>query len=478
MAKHHVLDLVVAGGRVIDPESGLDAIRTVGVAAGRIVAITEEASPSTARETIDARGLVVAPGFIDLHTHGHDSVNYEFQARDGVTTTLELEIGTYPVAPWYAAREGRTLINFGTTVGHVGARRALLDGDTSSEGAAVLGQQGKFVRSVIDAGRLEELTALLESELHEGALGIGLGINYTPAATRLEIFRVFQLAATQRVPIFVHLRYAGLIDSAGGVEALQEVLANAGATGASLHVAHVTSTGLAETPTMLEMIDGARERGLDVTTEAYPYSASSTYLQSAIFDRGFEERLGITHHDIVWPVTGERLTPETFAKYRQEGGLAVIYNIPEDVIARTYARPHVIIASDGWFATVDGKVVGHPRAAGTFSRVLGQYVRERGMLTLHDALRKMTLLPAQRLEKVAPTMKRKGRVQVGADADLTLFDVGRVRDMATFENPLQHSAGIVHVIVNGTFVVRDEQLVAGARPGKAVRAPNASRASR
>jgi dihydroorotase len=158
--------------------------------------------------------------------------------------------------------------------------------------------------------------------------------------------------------------------------------------------------------------------------------------------------------------------------------LAVIYNIPEDVIARTYARPHVIIASDGWFATVDGKVVGHPRAAGTFSRVLGQYVRERGMLTLHDALRKMTLLPAQRLETVAPAMTRKGRVQVGADADLTLFDPARVRDVATFENPLQYSAGIVHVIVNGTIVVRDEQFVAGVRPGRAVGGPNASRASR
>jgi dihydroorotase len=168
-------------------------------------------------------------------------------------------------------------------------------------------------------------------------------------------------------------------------------------------------------------------------------------------------------------VTGERLTPETFAKYRQEGGLAVIYNIPEDVIARTYARPHVIVASDGWFATVDGKVVGHPRAAGTFSRVLGQYVRERGMLTLHDALRKMTLLPAQRLETVAPQMKRKGRVQVGADADLTLFDPARVRDVATFENPLQYSAGIVHVLVNGTFVVRNEQLAEEVWPGKGIR---------
>ena len=464
-----ILDLVVVGGRVIDPESGLDAVRTVGIRDGRVVDIADDAKVPPARDTVDARGLVVAPGFIELHSHGHDSVNYEFQARDGVTTTFELESGTYPIAPWYAAREGKTLINFGVSVGHIGARRAMLDGDSSVEGASVLGHEGQFVRLSVGADRLDTLTALLEAELRDGALGIGMGINYTPAATRLEVWRVFQLAAKANVPIFVHLRYAGLIDSAGGVEALQEVLANANATGASLHVAHVTSTGLAETPTMLEMIDGARQRGLDVTTEAYPYSASSTYLQSAIFDPGFEERLGISYNDIVWPSTGERLTSETFAKYREQGGLAVIYNIPESVVDAVYREPHVIVASDGWFTKVEGKVVGHPRAAGTFSRVLGQFVRERGVLTLPDAVRRMTLLPAQRLERVAPTMKGKGRVQVGADADLTLFDPTRVRDVATFENPTQFSTGIVHVIVNGTFVVRDERTVDGVWPGTAVR---------
>jgi N-acyl-D-aspartate/D-glutamate deacylase len=463
------LDLVIVGGRVIDPESGLDATRNVGIRGGRIVSVSEGARIPRARDTVDARGLVVAPGFIDLHSHGQDSLNYAFQARDGVTTALELEIGTYPVAPWYAARTGKTLINVGVTVGHIGARRAMLDHDSSAAGVSVIAQQGQFVRSAIEPGRLGELDARLESGLREGALGIGMGINYTPAATRLEIFHAFQVAAKAHVPVFAHLRYAGLVDSVGGAAALQEVLADASATGAPLHVVHLTSIGLAGTPALLEMINGARQRGLDVTTEAYPYPAASTYLQSAIFDPGFQDRQGITYHDIMWAATGERLTSETFQKYRQQGGVVVIFSIPDTVVDRVYKERHVIVASDGRFNVVDGKVIGHPRNAGTFSRVLGQFVRERAILSLPDALRKMTLLPAQRLERVAPAMRRKGRVKVGADADLTLFDPARVRDVATFENPLQFSTGIVHVIVNGTFVVRNQKLVKDVWPGKAVR---------
>lgn len=463
------LDVVITGGRVIDPASGLDAVRTVGIRDGRVVSITHGLRVPRARDTVNARGLVVAPGFIDLHAHGQDSLNHAFQAHDGVTTALELEIGTYPIAPWYAAREGNSLINFGCSVGHIGARRAMLDRDSTAEGLSVIGKQGKFVREAIGAERLSDLEGRLEVGLREGGLGLGMGVNYTPAATRLEIFRVFQLAARRRSPVFAHMRYGGLVDSAGGVLGLQELLANAAATGASLHVAHITSMGLRVTPTLLEMIAGARSRGLDVTTEAYPYVAGATFLQSAIFDPGFEQRLGITYQDLLWPVTGERLTAETFAKYRQQGGQVMMFMIPEPVIDQAYGEQHTIVASDGVLSLLGDRPVGHPRGAGTFARVLGRFVRERGVLSLEDAIRKMTLLPAQRLEDVAPAMKRKGRIQVGADADLTLFDAARVIDVATFENPAQYSVGIVHVMVNGTFVVRDQQLVGGVAPGVAVR---------
>src|SRR6266404_4914625 len=146
-------------------------------------------------------------------------------------------------------------------------RRARLDGDSTAEGVDVISATGAFVRSPIEPARLPELELLLDTALNEGALGIGMGINYTPAATRLEILRTFGVAARHHAPVFVHLRSAGLLENAGGIAGLQEVIADAAATGASVHVAHVTSMGLGATPVLLELIDGARASGLDVTTE-------------------------------------------------------------------------------------------------------------------------------------------------------------------------------------------------------------------
>jgi dihydroorotase len=462
------LDVVLVGGRVLDPETGLDAVRHVGIRDGRIAVVSSARTAPAARDTVNVRGLVVAPGFIDLHSHGQDSINYAFLARDGVTTALELEIGTYPVAPWYAKREGRALINFGVSAGHPGARRAMLDGDSTAEGAEVISAEGRFVREPIEQAKLAALEERLAAGIRDGGLGIGMGINYTPAATREEIRRAFSVAKRHNVPVFVHLRSAGLSEP-GGVAGVQEVIANAATTGASLHIVHVTSMGLAATPTLLELINGARARGLDVTTEAYPYTAGATYLQSAIFDPGFEQRLGITYSDIIWPPTGERLTAESFARYRTEGGLAVIFMIPEAAADQAYRDANVIVASDGGFDVVNGKPLGHPRSAGTHARVLGRFVRERNVLSLMDAVRRMSFLPARRLQSVDPGMRRKGRVQVGADADLTVFDPARVIDAATFENPTQYSVGIMHVLVNGAFVVRGEQLISGVAPGRAVR---------
>jgi N-acyl-D-aspartate/D-glutamate deacylase len=461
------VDVVLVGGRVLDPETNLDAVRAVGIKGGRVVSVT--VAVPAARDTVDVRGLVVAPGFIDLHVHGQNSISYQYMARDGVTTALELELGTYPVSPWYADRVGKTLINFGVSASHPGARRAMLDGDSTAEGAAVIAATGPFVRSPIEHARLPELERRLDAALDDGALGIGMGINYTPAATREEILRAFGVAARHHAPVFVHLRSAGLIDSAGGVAGVQEVIADAAATGAPLHVVHVTSMGLGATPVLLDLIDGARARGLVVTTEAYPYTAGATMLQSAIFDPGFRERLGIDYKDILWPATGERLTAESFERYRKQGGLAIIFSIPESAADQAYRVPHVMVASDGGFSFQNGSPIGHPRSAGTHARILGRFVRERGVISLMDAVRKMTLLPARRLERVDPDMKRKGRVQPGADADLVVFDPARVIDRATFEQPAQYSDGIVHVLVNGVFVVRGSNLVPGVAPGRPVR---------
>ena len=443
-------DIVLANGRVIDPASHLDAVRFVGIQNGKIAAISR--TPLNGGQVVDVHGLVVAPGFIDLHQHRINPENYAFKARDGVTTALEMEVGVSPVAPWYAEREGRSLINFGATAGHIPALMAAMH-DTGT----FLPRGAAATRQPTDAEHHAALESLRRG-LHEGALGIGMGIAYVKE-TRAQILDVFRLAAESKVPVYVHMRNSGPIEP-GAIDSLQEVLADAVATGASLHIVHITSTCLKEAPVCLQMIEGARKRGLDVTTEAYPYTAGMTDLSSAIFDPGWQQRQGgISFGDLQWAATGERLTSQTFARYRKQGGMVAIHAIPEEVVRTAMASPLVMIASDGILD--EGK--GHPRAAGTFARVLGRYVRVQHALTLMEALDMMTAMPAARLG-----LKNKGRLAVGADADITVFDPDRVTDRATFDKPAQYSEGIPDVLVNGTFVVRDGKLQ-DVTPGRGIK---------
>jgi dihydroorotase len=453
-------DVVIANGRVMDPESGLDAVRNIGIRNGKVAVIST--GPLEGKQTIEARGLVVAPGFIDLHEHGQEPRNYQFQAHDGVTTSLELEVGTDDADKWYTAREGKALVNYGVSIGHIKVRMK------------VMGDPGDWLPSGDAAHReatpqeLVQMKEVMERGFRGGALAEGMGINYTPGASRGEIVEAFRVAAKYGASVHVHLRYAGGKQPESGLNALAEVIEAAAATKAPLHVVHVTSMGLKYTPHLIGLIEGAQRHFLDVTTECYPYTAGSTYLQSAVFDPGWQEKLEISFHDLQWADTGERLTAETFEKYRKKGGIVVIHSIPEEIVRTAVANPIVMIASDGMPIT-GGKV--HPRGQGTFSRVLGHYVREEKALDLMTALKKMTLMPAQRLEKRAPVFKDKGRIRVGADADITVFDANRVIDKATFEEPLQYSEGIQFVLVNGVPVLKEGRLVDGVFPGRAARAP-------
>ncbi len=468
LAQRPVYDHVIVHGRVMDPESGLDAPRTIGIRGSKIVAIS--ASSLVGKDTIDAKGMVVAPGFIDLHDHWQSPSGYRFAALDGVTTALELEGGAWPVSEFYKEHEGKALINFGATVSHGGARAEVLK-PTGSLAAAKTAQDTLVFKNPQAYQRatpeqIRQLQQLIARGLDEGGLGIGFGLAYTPAAGRDEIFRLFETAASYGVTSFVHVRHASLAINAGSIDAAQEVIADATAAGASLHIVHVTSTGLSDTPVVLEMIAGARKRGVDVTTELYPYEAASTGIQAAIFDPGWQDRLGVREEAIVYVKTGERLTPETFDKYRRVGGTIVIFVIPKDAMYAAARAPGVMIASDG---VEIANNTGHPRGAGTFARVLGRFVREEKVLTLMDAVRRMTLLPAQRLEKYSPAMRNKGRIKVGADADIAIFDPSTVIDNATYEKPEQPSSGIPFVLVNGTVVVRDGKVVGDVNPGVGIK---------
>jgi len=456
---NEVFDIVILNGRVIDPESGLDAMRNLGLSGGTIKAIT--LARLNGRTVIDAKGLVVSPGFIDLHQHGQNEENYRFKAMDGVTTALELEVGTGDVDSWYAERAGRATINYGVSIGHLAARMAAMHDPIEFL------PSGQAARRAATDAEIAEMKATLEHGLRRGALAVGFGIQYVPQASHWEILEMFRVAARFGASCHVHLRNAGLKEPASSTQALEEVIAAAAMTGAPLHVVHIQSTGLRATPKLLEMIAEARSRKLDVTTECYPYIAGMTDIKSAIFDEGWQEVLGIGYGDLQWAATGERLTKDSFARYRKQGGMVAVFSNTEDIVETALKNPLTMIASDGILE--NGK--GHPRTAGTYTRVLGHYVRERGTLTLMDALRKMTLMPAQRLERRVPSMRNKGRIRIGADADLVVFDPQHVIDKSTYDEPAKYAEGMKYVLVNGVMVVKEGQLETGVYPGRPVRAP-------
>ena len=454
--------LVLEKGRVMDPATGLDAIRNIGIDAGKISAISEDALAG--REVVDATGLVIAPGFIDLHAHGQNNKANRYQARDGVTTALDLEGGRFPVAEYYAERSGNALLNYGVAISHHGVRRSMWPDGEGEKSWAYIEASAQDIDRILENFR---------QGLAEGGIGAGFGLEYTPGVGYDEVYKIFRFMAANDAPVTVHVRRArgNRVAPHANVVAIQEVLANAAATGAALHIVHITPSGLGDTPTVLEMISGARDAGVDVSTEVYPYTAGSTSLLSAAFDDGWQQRLGMSYKDLVWVATGERMTREMFDRYRSQavttGTSGVIAHfIPEEAMLYAVAHPLTHIASDGptW---VTGRE--HPRGAGTYARVLGRHVRERQDLDLMTAISKMTWMPAERLAPFVPAMRNKGRIKPGADADITVFDPERVIDRATYETPMQFSEGIVHVLVGGEFVVRSEELVEGVFPGAPIR---------
>lgn len=454
-------DLVLRGGRVLDPESGLDAVRHVGVRGGKIVAVTAEAIDG--REVLDVRGLVVAPGFIDLHQHAQDPEAYALKAQDGVTSALELEIGTAEVDAWYAERAGKAAIHHGVAIGHPPVRMAVL-GDAPDFLPPSTSQANRRAATEVE---IAEIVRRIDRGLKRGALAVGFGLQYTGSASRDEVLRCFRAAAVYGASCHVHLRHGGTREPDTCLAGLGEVVAAASISGAPLHVVHVHSSSTSWTPRSLALLAEARGRGLDVTAECYPYTAGMTRIQSAIFDGDWRASRGIGYGDLLWPPTGERLTAESFEKYRKQGGLVAVFSIPEEAVRAALADPWTAIGSDG----IREGTSWHPRSAGTYARVLGRYVREEKLLTLMEAVRKMTLLPAQRLERHAPLFRDKGRIRVGADADLAVFDPATVMDRATYEKPTEPSAGFRHVIVDGVPVVRDGRLRTEALPGRGLRAP-------
>jgi N-acyl-D-aspartate/D-glutamate deacylase len=454
-------DLVLEGGRVMDPETGLHAVRNVGIRDGKIVRVSSEALNGS--RVIHAGGLVVAPGFIDLHQHGQDLASQQVKALDGVTTALELEIGAPDVAEFLKSKQDHSLIHYGTSASHVAARAAVFGAPLPA--GTILPKSGLATDEAASPEQIEAIRKRLRSELDAGGLAIGMGIQYTPGATRLEVIEMFRLAAERRLPVYTHMRSAGRIEPGSSIEAVSEVIGAAAITGASLHIVHINSTCLRDSLECLSMVEGARARGLDVTTEAYPYIAGMTAINSALFNPGWREKLGIDYGDLVLPDTGEHLTKQRFDELHNSSAThwVLIFANTQEIVDKVIPHPLVMIASDG--------AEGHPRNAGTYSRVLAQYVREKGTLTLMDAIRKMSLMPAEMLERSTPAARKKGRLQEGADADIVVFDSKTISDRSTFEKPMEPSVGVRYLVVGGTLVVDEGKLVPDVFPGRVIVGP-------
>ncbi len=463
-------DLVIAGGRVIDPESGLDAVRNIAISGDRIVAIS--AGPLEGKDRVDATGLVVSPGFIDLHRHAVGDNSYRYAARDGVTSAFELEIGTPDVDAWYRIMGPARLINFGVGVGHIGAR---MD---------VMGDKGFLLptgpaRGEAGPEQIARILAQIDRGLADGGVAVGMGIAYTPGISPAEVEGALRLAAKHRTFLFVH--------AGGGLAGLRGLLAAAETAGAPVHLAHINGTAGDAVRGWLEVVREARGRGRDVTTEVYPYTAGASLIQSALYD-DWQSWTDERFERMQWAATGERLTRETFAKYRAIGGSVISHANTEESLRIGIADPLPFFASDGGRDLDDNPT--HPRAAGTFARILGRYVRDQGVLPLTEALRRMTIEPARRLEGRVPEMMDRGRIRVGAFADITVFDPATVVDQATYTDATQFSLGIRLVVVNGVPVVRDgdfvtrgllqgQRILLGSpmpgRPIRAVRVPSEPR---
>jgi N-acyl-D-aspartate/D-glutamate deacylase len=484
-------DVVLRGGRVIDPESGLDAVRDVAIAGDRVAAVGAGLPPG--RRESDVGGQVVTAGFVDLHSHAYDLGSARLQVADGVTTALELEAGFTPVAAAYAAAAvtGRPL-NYGFAASWTMARMAVLSGIAPDGGAGSLfanlaNPRWQRVASPAEIGRV---LSRLAADVADGALGIGLLLGYAPGTTPEEYVRVAALASAGGVPTFTHARDLIEFTPDGPVDGAEEIVRAAGETGARMHYCHVNSTTLRHADRVLGLVERAQRAGARVSTEAYPYGAGMTGIGAAFLAPDRLAARGLTPRSIIYAPTGEEVSSAArLSELRADdpGGLAIIRQLDDDdpddqaVLLRYLTFPGSVIASDAmpltWIGAapeptvwpLPSAAVTHPRTAGTYARSIRTLSRGGG-LSLPEILAKCSLHPAMLLQDRVPAMRRKGRVSEGSDADIVVFDAERITDLATYTNSTRPSAGIRHVLVNGTFVVRDGQLDTNAQPGRPVRA--------
>jgi dihydroorotase/N-acyl-D-amino-acid deacylase len=505
-------DVILRNGRVVDGTGAPWFRADVAVSSDSIVAVGA-GLPGTGRREIDVRGRVVAPGFIDIHTHARRGI-FEVPTADnyllqGVTTLFDGQDGFSPLPLGEFLERVAALppaVNFGSFVGHGSVREAVMDRESRPPGPH----------------ELDAMIELVGEAMAEGAFGLSTGLFYVPGAFA-ETGEVVSLGRVAGFMGGIHISH--MRDEAAGVlESVAETIAIGERGGLPTQITHhkiIGRAGWGKSSDTLRLVREARARGVDVTIDQYPYTASSTSFSAALFpawaqeggDEALTERLsdaetrarvreavikkirdergggdasrlqiasfegdpsldGRTLADVL-TARGREATVEEAADLVLEivargGATGIFHAMSEEDVERILLSPFTMVASDGAIP-VFGRGRPHPRSYGTFPRVLGHYVRERGLLTLEEAVRKMTSLPAARLGLVD-----RGLLRPGMKADLVVFDPATIRDRATFEDPHVYAEGVLFVLVNGLAVV-DEGRPSGLRPGQVLLGPGASR---
>ncbi len=431
----HVFDLVLTGGRVIDPASGFDGIANVGIDGAVITSIS--GGRLRARQTLDASNRVVAPGFVDLLSYEPNPFGIWFKLADGVTTNLAMHGVNNYARPFFDRYRDETPIHYGGAFHHHFIR-----------GFDV----GARIDEPLNGAQLDRLAALAADNLDQGFAGISFSPEYSPGTTTEEMTLLARVAADRGDVCFFHVRHSDPDPPGTSLEAIDEVVRIAEATGAAVHIEHLTSTGGTYVmPDAIANIEAARSRGVDITACVYPYDFWGTFLASARFADGWKERYGLDETDLQVAGTSIRLAPDSIGQAVADNRLvAALGSIPEDDVIAALVQPWVMIGSD---AIPTAGLNNHPRGAGTFARTIGRYVRELGVLDLMTGLAKLTILPTRRVEAMIPAMATKGRLQRGADADVVIFDPERIDDRATVAEPAIPSVGIDHVIVAGQLAM-------------------------
>ena len=452
-----VYDLVILNGRVIDPETKTDSILHIGVNGQSI----EKVSPVILRgtKTIDATGKTVSPGFIDLHTHSPFPLGESFQVRDGATTLLDLEAGAYPYMEYGYHIKDSARANFGASTAHGFARIKVIEGKnqayiTSRDLQGMV--PGEAFTKIATSEQIEEMRKLIDEDLKKGGIGIGLLLDYmSPAISDEELKMVFEVARKNEVVIFVHSRRG----PNGDITGLTELIDLSLETGGSVHICHINANAMGEVGNWLDAIDVANAKGADISAEIFPYTAGSTGISADVFSRDWQTIFNITYEDVQWSETGEWFTKESWEDKRKNypEGMIIHHYMKDEWIKKALKYPDMMVGSDGMPAiTMDVK--SNPNLTSSFTRLLTYYVRDEKTISLNDAIAKASYLPAKRLERFAPSFKKKGRIQEGADADILIFNLDDLKVNASYTDPYKASTGWSFVIVNGEVVVENDQL--------------------